>query len=269
MNKINLAPVSATFLSPSSALALALAIILAPGAILLANPPPGAAIVMVDDERAYPSNSIALPSHLQQLQQQLTPLYSQAVNAWQQSGAALDIAQQAYDSIRFIDASNIVSSTAYITSIGSQQSAGTNQLIKIYSMRLDGDPITNIHLIATFDKLQTVSPAVDWRSSLTANGSSTGWAAITNVTCSWPTTVSLPGADTPFIYSFDVPAPSPAKAMFRILSMDDGGGGTGLYFLFYNFISVNGRVGWTGTLVDNNGTQIEIKGGIAAEPFSE
>jgi len=234
-----------------------------------ANPPPGSAIVMVDDTTAYPSNSIATPSALQLITNELTPLVAQASLAWTTSSAAHALAAEAYDSIRFINADNIVESTAYITSIGSQSSAGTNQLIKVYSMRLDGSPVTNIHLVATFDKFQSISPAVDWRSSLTADGGSTDWTVITNVVCSWPTTVSAPGALTPFIYSFDVPAPSGTTAMFRILSMDDGGGGTGLYFLFYNFISVNGRIGWTGTLVDNNGTEVHIQGGIAAALFSE
>lgn len=241
-----------------------------PALILFGDPPaPGSAIVMVDDDQAYPSNSIALPSDLQLLRQELAPLHTEASTAWQTAGSALDLSQQAYDSIRFIDASNIVSSTAYVTSVGAQASAGTNQVIRILSMQVQGSPVTNIHLVATFDKLQTVSPKVDWRSSLTSAGGSSDWAVITNITCSWPTTVSAPGATTPFVYSFDVPAPSPSTAMFRVLSMDDGGGGTGLYFLIYNFVSVNGRVGWTGTIEDNNGTVIDIKGGIAAAPFAE
>jgi len=234
-----------------------------------ANPPPGRSIVMVDDAVAYPTNSIATPSELQQLTAQLTPLAAKSTAAFDNSVNAITLAGDAYDSIRFIDASNIVSSTAYITSIGAQTSAGTSQVIRVYSMRLDGSPVTNIHLVATFDKLQTVSPAVDWRSSLSTGGTSTGWAVITNVTCSWPSTVSAPGASTPFVYSFDVPAPSPATAMLRVLSLDDGGGGSGLYFLFYNRLDVNGRTGWTGTLTDNNGTAIEIVGGIAAQPFGE
>jgi hypothetical protein len=232
-------------------------------------PLPGTAIVMVDDTTAYPSNSIATPSALQLIRSELTPLDTEAAIAFTNGAAAFDQASAAYDSIRFIDASNIVESTAYITSVGAQSSAGTNQVIKIYSMTAQGSPVTNLHLIATFDKLQTVSPAVDWRASLTSSGGSADWAVITNVTCSWPTTITGTGADTPFVYSFDVPAPSPTTAMFRILSMDDGGSGTGLYFLIYNFVSVNGRVGWTGTIEDNDGTTIDIVGGIAAAQFSE
>lgn len=238
-------------------------------AAAIGNPAPGASIVMVDDTKAYPSNSIATPTDLQLIRNELTPLTTEAAQAFNASVLAHDIATAAYDSIRFIGSSNIVTSTAYITSIGSQASAGTNQVIRTHSMRLDGSPVTNIHLVATFDKMQTISPAIDWRSSLSADGSSTPWAVITNATCSWPVTVSAPGVDTPFVYAFDIPAPGSRTAMFRILSLDDGGGGSGLFFLFYNRLDVNGRTGWTGTITDNHGTVIEIQGGIAATPFGE
>lgn len=233
------------------------------------NPAPGVSIVMVDDSKAYPSNSIATPSDLQLIRNELTPLALQAAQALQTSTGAYSIAASAYNSIKFIGTSNIVTSTAYITSIGAQASAGTSQVIRVHSMQIQGSPVTNIHLVATFDKLQTISPTVDWRSTLSAGGSSTDWAIVTGVTCSWPSIVSAPGADTPFAYSFDVPAPSPTTAMFRILSLDDGGGGSGLFFLFYNRLDVDGRTGWTGTIVDNHGHSIEIKGGIAANPFGE
>lgn len=257
--------------SPSSALALAFllaicAIAIAITATAAPAPAPGAAIVMVDNTTAYPTNSIATPSELQLLQQQLTPLAAEATTAINASISARSLAEDAYNSIRFIDSSNIVVSTAYIPSVGTPASAGTNQTIRIHSMRTDGSPVTNIHIIATFDKLQTLQPTIDWRASLTTSTPG-DWIALTNVVCSWPATVPAPGIETPFVYSFDIPAPNPGNAFIRVISLDSGGAGSGYYFLIYNYISINGRRGWSGQTRANDNTLLDFVGGLCVEPF--
>lgn len=245
------------------------ACLLIPALVLFGNPDPGRAIVMVDETTAYPSNSIATPSELQQLSNQIGPLDTKSTAAFNKSVGAYDFSEYAYNAIRFIDSSNIVVSTAYVPSVGTPASAGTNQTIRVYSMTASGEPTTNIHIVATFDKLQTVAPAVDWRGALTSGGAPGGWSTLTNIVCSWPDTVEAQGAETPFVYSFDIPAPAGTAAFFRVVSLDDGGAGSGYYFLVYNFISINGRAGWTGTATADDGTEIEFVGGLAVEPFSE
>lgn len=248
---------------------ITLALLIAALALAQQPPPPGRSIVMVDNTTAYPTNAIATPSELAQLQDQLTPLAAEAATAFNQAVTAHDTATAAYDSIRFIDAPNIVVSTAYVPSVGTPASAGTNQVIRIHSMSTSGNPITTIHVIATFDKLQTLPPVIDWRASLTTSGSPTAWQPLANVTCSWPATVAAPGVNTPFVYSFDIPAPDPGNAFIRVLSVNSGGAGSGFYFLVYNFISINGRRGWTGTATANDSSTVQFIGGLAVQPFAE
>ena len=231
---------------------------------LTANPPAGRTLIMSDGTKAYPSNSVATPAQVSSVADQLDPLSSQAATARSLAEGAAGLSVAAYDSVRFMDASNIVSSTAYIQSVGAQASAGTNQVIRIHSLLLMGSPTTNLHLIATFDKLQTVAPTVDFRQRFTQGGTNTVWASTTNTVCSWPATVTdNTVTNSAYIYSFDVPVPALESCFFRVLSRDDGGSGSGFYFLVYNYISVNGRIGRTGD-VEGVG---HYEGGILAAPL--
>lgn len=203
-------------------------------------------VVMSDGTKAYPSNSVATPAQVNAISVELAPLADSAAADHTLATNADVLARAAYDDVRFISSPNIVSSTAYIQSVGAQASAGTNQIIRIHSLRPDGSPVTNLYLVATFDKLQTVSPAVDFRYVFTQGGTNTVWASATTAVCSWPTLISDPTVtNSTYIYSFNVPVPGVASCFFRVLSHDDGGSGSGYYFLVYNFITVNGRNGLT------------------------
>jgi hypothetical protein len=221
---------------------------------------------MTDGVAAFPSNSVATPAQLSQVSDALAPLSEACAASRVSATNAAAVASAAYDAIRFVDAPSVVTSAAYIQSVGAQASAGTNQVIRIHSLQAQGSPVTNLHLIGTFDKLQTVAPTIDYRYLLTQGGTNTVWASATNAACSWPATVAdATVTNGAYIYSFDLPVAASASAFFRIVSRDDGGSGSGFYFLVYNFISVNGRVGRT---ADIEGVG-HYEGGILAAPLED
>lgn len=235
------------------------------------GPAPGSAWMMSDGDKVYPTNSAATPTQIQSLQSTQTTLSGRVASTYAISTGAVDAANSALDVVRHINQDDIVVSQVFVTSIGSQSAANSNQIIKILGFLASGSPVTNIHVIGEFDQLQTTRPGLDWRSSLSSLGeSSSEWLALDDVVCSWPSVVAHPNATQPFVYSFDVPIiGAPASMFVRVISHDDGGAGSGFYFIIYNGLIINGRMGQTITLVDDAGGTNDFISGILCRPLEE
>lgn len=236
--------------------------------VVFAGDPPGpvagSAWMMSDGDNVYPTNSAATPTQVEAVKAAQVTLsarvddgYANCTNALAQADAALDV-------VKFANQDDIVVSEVFITSIGSPAAAGTNQIINILGFTVSGAPVTNIHVIAEFDQLQTSEPGLDWRSALTADGESdSDWLALTNVACSWPTTVEHVDAVYPFVYSFDVPVVGAPETLFvRVISHDDGGAGSSYYFIISNGLIINGHMGRSATIVDDAGGTNTFEAGL-------
>jgi len=245
------------------------------GSVVFADDPAGPSIgsawMMSDGSKVYPTNSAATPSQIQSLQTAQDALSSQVEVVYSVSTGAVARANEALEVVEFINQDDIVVSQVFVNSVGAPAAAGTNQVINILGLSLSGYPLTNISVVVEFDQLQTTSPGLDWRTTLSESGNSgSTWLAVTNSTCSWPSTVSHPSAVYPFIYRFNVPVVgAPASLFVRAISHDDGGAGSGFYFIIYNGLIINGRMGRTATIIDDAGGTNEFVTGLLVRPLEE
>lgn len=232
------------------------------------GPQPGSAMVLTDGTEFYPTGSVPSKASVASLSSRVASVEDQAATCEDTSASAVADAQRALNTVTFVGVSNIVEITAYVGSIGSTVS--TNQILKIVRFAQSGTPVTNLHFVTAFSAVQTATPFLDWRMTLSGGGtSSNDWTAVTNAVCSWPSQVT--DALTPsgyYAYSFDLPVSGMSgSAFFRVVAGTGGGAGTGWYLLIYNFLSVNGRKGRTVTVVDDNANTLEFIGGPLVEPL--
>lgn len=229
--------------------------------------PPGPALnsawMMSDGDKVYPTNSAATPSQIAVLRDAQTALSANADATYSISTGAVYRANEAMGVITFANQDDIVVSQVFVTSVGTPAAASSNQIIKILGFVPTGSPVTNVRVIAEFDQLQTTRPGLDWRSTLSTGGASgSEWAASINTVSSWPTSISHPLATSPFVYSFDQPVLGASASLFvRVVSNDSGGAGSGFYFVIYNGLIINGRMGATRIIVnDLGGTNTFVSG---------
>lgn len=223
------------------------------------HPLPGPAVdsawLMSDGDKVYPPNSAATPSQISVLSSAQGALSDKADAIYSISTGAVARANEAMGVITFANQDDIVVSQVFVTSVGTPAAASSNQVIKILVILPSGSPVTNIRVVAEFDQLQTTRPGLDWRSTLSSAGASgSDWAASTNTVCSWPTTVPHQDATAPFVYSFDLAVfNAPISLFVRAVSNDAGGAGSGFYFVIYNGLIINGRMGATRIIIDDLG----------------
>jgi hypothetical protein len=228
-------------------------------------PAPGSAIMMTDGLSVFPTNSAATPTQLRSTEQRLSDTEARISSLVIVATGGMAKASEAYDTVRFLTTPALVATRGFIASVGARESAGTNQTVRAHSLTTGP---TNIVIIGTFNKLQSVySPSINMRYQLNTGS----WASLSNVVCSWPNTVSdATVTDGWFAYSFTFARPTnAASAFFQVRSNDVGGSGSGLYMLFYNGVSVNGRNGRTVTVTASDNTQLTFVGGVLVDPLGE
>lgn len=237
--------------------------------------PPGPALnsawMMSDGDNVYPTNSAATPSQITVLRNAQLDLSFKADAVYNTSTGAVTKANEAMGVVTFANQADIVVSQVFVTSVGTPAAASSNQVIKILGFVPTGSPVTNVRVIAEFDQLQTTRPGLDWRSTLSTGGvSGSEWATSTNTITSWPASVSHPDATSPFVYSFDLPVLGAPSSMFvRAISNDNGGAGSGFYFIIYNGIIINGRMGATRLIVDDTGATNTFVSGLLVDALED
>jgi len=238
-----------------------LAIILLPFALIAATTNELGKVVLVNDAGdTRPAQSIATPGQVstatstaEATRTEAQALYAAATNAQAAANAAL--ARTAQYSTNYV-----VTSTVYVQSIGGVPYDASNQTVRIYSVAIMD---TNVVIIATVRQVPLVNLVLDWRQSVDGSAWSNRFAAVAQV--------ALPAGVTNAVraYSFTLPKPSGVQAFFRIVDNSTGASGSGLYWLVFGGITVDGHAGANCTITNvvvGATNYFNVVGGIVVNP---
>jgi len=217
-------------------------------AALIGNP-----VIITPDGTTLPSNTIATPAQIASVSNSADSAYATAV-------AAAASAAECKAATTLYATNYVVTSTVYVQSIGGVPFDLSNQTVRVYSI---GTSSTNITIVATVAQTPLVTPSLDWRYAL----GSGEWSNITATV----TSINIPEGVTnaAAAYSFTLPMPNTSNAFFRVVDNSSGASGSGLWWLVYGGIYVDGKRGWTGVytnVIDGVTNAYPFVGGILVEP---
>jgi hypothetical protein len=238
-----------------------LALIFLPIALMGATTNEVGKVVLINDAGdTRPAQSIATPGQVSTatVAAEATLTEAQALQA--SATAAQATADAALARTGLYRTNFVVTSTVYVQSIGGVPYDASNQTMRCYSVNVVG---TNVIIVGTVSQVPLVDPVLDWRQSI--NGGV--WTNITATVAQ----VDLPAGVTNAVraYSFTLPKPSNTSAFFRIVDNSTGASGSGLYWLVFGGITVDGQRGMTGAITNVVGSvtnTYQIRGGIVVNP---
>ena len=208
---------------------------------------------------SLPSNSVATPAQVFDLSEQSGTAYDRATNA-----AAKAAAQAA--AVSLYSSNYVVTSTVYVQSIGGVPYDPSNQTVTVRSVVASP---TNVVIVATVRQTPLSTPKLDWRAQLNAGA----WS---NLTAAVAPMEIPPGAeDAAAAYRFTIARPDgDGAAFFRVVDNSSGASGSGLWWLVYGGIYVDGKKGLTGSVTNIVGSATNVYpfvGGILveSEPLGE
>lgn len=207
-------------------------------------------IVQIDEYgNTIPEHSVATP-------QQVTILGQKASAA---SVRAIELAEKAAHCEQVLEAlatNLVVTSTVYVQSIGGVRYDESNQTIHIESIAVSP---TNVTIVATVAQVPLVQPILDWRTTAGAAGTWTNIAASV-------AEVAVPAGATNAVaaYKFTLPRPDSKTAFFRVVDNSTGVSGSGLWWIVFGGIVVDGTPGIS-AVVPVGDDQLTIKGGVVVE----
>jgi len=238
-----------------------LAFILFPIALFGASTNEVGKVVLINDAGdTRPAQSIATPGQVSTATDAAEATLTEAQALQATATAAQNTATLALGRTSLYSTNYVVSSTVYVQSIGGVPYDSSNQTIRIHSVNIV-EP--NVVIVGTVKQAPLVVPILDWRQSI--NGGA--WSNITATV----TQVDVPAGVTNAVraYQFTLPKPSNTSAFFRIVDNSTGASGSGLYWLVFGGITVDGHRGMTGTITNVVGSVTNrylIRGGIVVNP---
>lgn len=208
-----------------------------------------------DGTQTIPPNTIATPA-------QATAVGGQAADAKSAADAVLELAQECADAVTLYSTNYVVTSTVYVQSIGGVPYDASNQTIRVHSIAATAEDII---IVATVRQIPLVPPVLDWRATL-------GTGEWSNIVASVQEAAIPDGVeDAAKAYQFTLPRPGGGQAFFRVVDNSTGASGSGLWWVVFGGISVDGRRGVTATLLvtgpDDEIIELNYRGGILAEPM--
>lgn len=212
----------------------------------------GSAVLIAQDGTTIPSNTVATPS-------QVDALGADAEAARDTSTNVQAHVEACADKVRLYSTNYVVTSTVYVQSIGGVPYDASNQVVRIIAVQPSA---TNVEITATVRNEPLVSPALDWRAALNTGAWSNVSATATEI--SVPAGVTNAAA----AYKFTIPLPG-SNAFFRVVDNSTGVSGSGLWWIVWGGITVDGRRGLSGSVTNviGNVTNVhQFVGGILAEP---
>lgn len=212
----------------------------------------GNAVLIAQDGTTIPSNTVATPTQVEALGADADAVRDDATNIQVRAEACAD-------KVRLYSTNYVVTSTVYVQSIGGVPYDASNQVVRIIAVQPSA---TNIEITATVRNEPLVSPALDWRAALNAGAWSNVTAAATEIAV--PAGVTNAAA----AYRFDIPLPG-SNAFFRVVDNSTGVSGSGLWWIVFGGITVDGRRGLSGSVTNVVGIITNVHqfvGGILAEP---
>jgi hypothetical protein len=202
---------------------------------VFADPAPGTSMLMTDGTTIYPTNSVATPSDV-------AALAGQAQEAADVSRVALESFGTCADMVRLYSTNYVVTSTVYVQSVGAVAYDASNQTVRIQGITVTD---TNITVLATVTQMPLVPPALDWRQTL---GESGAWSNIAAAVQSVEIPVGVTNAAA--AYAFTMTRPTGGTAFFRVIDNSTGASGSGLYWVVFGGIYVDGHRGASGIITN-------------------
>ena len=215
-------------------------------------------VVLIDAAgNTRPAQSIATPGQVESATTTAEATLTEAQALQATASAAQATANTALGRTALYSTNYVVTSTVYVQSIGGVPYDPSNQTIRVHSVQIVS---TNVEIVATVKQIPLVVPVLDWRQSL--NGG--GWSNITATVAE----VAIPEGieDAERAYKFTLPKPSDVSAFFRVVDNSTGASGSGLYWLVFGGIYVDGQKGWTGSITNNTGGVFNVRGGAVVNP---
>lgn len=210
----------------------------------------GNAVLIAQDGSTIPPNTIATPAQVTALSNETETVHAAATNIEDRAAACAD-------KVRLYGSNYVVTSTVYVQSIGGVPYDPSNQTIRVHSLVADSE---NVTILATVKQTPLVTPALDWRAAL-----GTGiWSNLTATVAE----VAVPDGATNAVkaYTFTLPRPDTGgSAFFRVVDNSTGASGSGLWWVVFGGIAVDGQIGLTG-VVTNGTDELRFVGGILVEP---
>lgn len=205
--------------------------------------------VTADGSQTIPPNTIATPAQVEALSNETVSAHAAASNIEDRAAACVG-------KVRLYGSNYVVTSTVYVQSIGGVPYDPSNQTIRVHSLTADAE---NVTILATVAQTPIVTPALDWRAALGTGSWSNATATVQEV--------AMPAGVTNAVkaYSFTLPRPEGGSAFFRVVDNSSGASGSGLWWVVFGGISVDGKRGMTG-IVTNGTDELRFVGGILVEP---
>ena len=210
----------------------------------------GNAVLIAQDGSTIPSNTVATPAQVEALSNETETVHAAATNIEDRAAACAD-------KVRLYSTNYVVTSTVYVQSIGGVPYDPSNQTIRVHSIAADTESVT---ILATVAQAPLVTPALDWRAALNAGAWSNATATVQEV--------DVPAGVTNAVkaYEFTLDRPDTAgSAFFRVVDNSTGASGSGLWWVVFGGIAVDGKLGRTG-IVTNGTDELRFVGGILVEP---
>ena len=192
-------------------------------------------IVQINDKgETIPPNSVATPVQVQELGDRTASLRSTATTLREQAELCLT-------KVKAYATNTIVTSTCYAQSIGGVLYTPDLQTIKIGAIDVKGG---NVVITGTLAVVPLIPPVLDWRYKLNEGD----WDRLAVDAVEVPVQAAWL-EDSAKAYSFTFPQPSGSNSMFfRIVDNSTGTSGSGLYWLVFGGIVVDGQIGYTGDI---------------------
>jgi hypothetical protein len=206
--------------------------------------------INADGSQTIPPNTIATPAQVEALSNETETVHAAATNI--ETRAA-----ECVDKVRLYGSNYVVTSTVYVQSIGGVPYDPSNQTIRVHSLTADSESVT---ILATVRQTPLVTPALDWRAALNAGAWSNATATVQEV--------AVPAGATNAVkaYEFTLDRPDTGgSAFFRVVDNSTGASGSGLWWVVFGGIAVDGQLGRTG-IVTNGVDELRFVGGILVEP---
>lgn len=209
-----------------------------------------------DGTETIPAKSIATPHQVQQAEGRAASSLQVAANLESRVNALEEQCAR-------LGTNLLVTSTCYVKSIGGVAYNPDLQSIRLVDLAIDGDDLV---IVAIVTQNPLTPPALDWRVKL---GKDDTWSNIVATVdeVALPANLPDPPKDMTWrkAYRFRLPKPDASSSFFRVVDNSSGASGSGLYWIVFGGVVVDGRVGITTVIYDDFGTKITVRGGIHTE----
>lgn len=212
------------------------------------------AAVQVDSAgNTIPPETIATP-------QQVASLTATAVVSYDAATGMAERASACSERVRLYSTNYLVTSTVYVQSIGGVPFDASNQTIRVESFTATEE---QIQITGTVRKVPLVTPILDFRAALNSGAWSNVSATVEQIAI--PEGITNAAA----AYRFTLPRPAGSSAYFRIVDNSTGASGSGLWWVVFGGIVVDGHRGISAVCTNAIGAvtnRYKFVGGILVEP---